>query len=60
MLRAPRKPDERLFSAHVKSISLMLGIFVLVSVFFMFWVAGMRGLTLDDTRRTLMKQTAFQ
>lgn len=54
MLRPPRKPDEQLFNARVISISLMQGIFVLASILFMFWVAGMQGQPLDDSRRSFV------
>lgn len=57
MLRPPRKPDEQLFNARVISISLMQGIFVLASIFFMFWVAGMQGQPLDDSRRSFVFAT---
>ena len=57
MLRPPRKPDEQLFNARVVSISLMQGLFVLASIFFMFWVAGMQGQPLDDTRRSFVFAT---
>ena len=57
MLRPPRKPDEQLFNARVISISLMQGIFVLASIFFMFWVAGVQGQPLDDSRRSFVFAT---
>lgn len=57
MLRPPRKPDEQLFNARVISISLMQGLFALASVFFMFWVAGMQGQPLDDSRRSFVFAT---
>ena len=57
MLRPPRKPDEQLFNARVISISLMQGIFVLASIFFMFWVAGVQGQPLGDSRRSFVFAT---
>ena len=57
MLRPPRKPDEQLFNARVVGISLMQGLFVLASIFFMFWVAGKQGQTLDDSRRSFVFAT---
>ena len=57
MLRPPRKPDEQLFNARVVGISLMQGLFVLASIFFMFWVAGKQGQALDDSRRSFVFAT---
>lgn len=57
MLRPPRKPDEQLFDAPVVGISLMQGIFVLASIFLVFWVAGMQGQSLDDSRRSFVFAT---
>lgn len=57
MLRPPRKPDEQLFNARVIGLSLTQGIFVLASIFFMFWVAGMQGQPLDDSRRSFVFAT---